>query len=99
MVDVECSLSLFNPPSLPYGGGGGGKKKKMLNCPLLAAAATTATGRGGGGVKKKGKKVPPTTFWTHPKNFLRHSRNLFKFVSVLLSALVDRVGVSRMRFF
>ena len=31
--------------------------------------------------------------------FKDKTRNLFKFVSVLLSKLVERVGVSRMRYF
>ena len=38
-------------------------------------------------------------FWPKKKNIKDKVRNLFKFVSVLLSALVQRVGVSRMRDF
>ena len=58
------------------------------------------------------KKVPPLHFFTQPKIvflsflfsfflifFKDKSCNLFKFVSVLLSASVERVGVSRMRDF
>ena len=44
---------------------------------------------GGGGVEKRGKK----------KKKKKKSRNLFKFVLVLLSASVERVGVSRMQDF
>ena len=68
---------------------------------------------GGGGAegektgKKEREKMPPPKkkIWTLPKFFWWHfflkdkSHNLFKFVSVLLSASVERVGVSRMRDF
>ena len=54
-------------------------------------AGATAAGRGGRGRKKgAGKKK---------KRKIDKSRNLFKFVLVLLSASIERVGVSRMRHF
>ena len=52
----------------------------------------------GGGLKKqKQNKKKITQPMKKKKN--DKSRNLFKFVSVLLSASVERVGVSRMRDF
>ena len=49
---------------------------------------------------KKNVGLPPNFFdCNFFLLFLDKSRNLFKFVSVLLSALVERVGVSRMRDF
>ena len=65
----------------------------------------TAAGEGEGGRKKRGgKKQNKTTFnqATYQEKKERKKdklRNLFKFVSVLLSASVKRVGVSRMRDF
>ena len=65
-------------------------------------------GEGGGEGVKKGEKntpTPPKKNLDSPQIFLTafffidKSRNLFKIVSVLLSALVERVGVSRMRDF
>ena len=51
---------------------------------------------GGGGLKKKGQKKIITQPIEEKK---KNSCNLIKFVLVLLFALVERVGVSRMRDF
>ena len=61
----------------------------------------------GGKEKGGGKCPPPKKKFALPPNFcftaifflLDKSRNLFQFVSVLLSASVERVGVSRIRDF
>ena len=50
------------------------------------------------GVPSKKIVDSPQIFWPH-FFFKDKSRILFKFVSVLLSAAVERVGVSRMRDF
>ena len=49
--------------------------------------------------KKKSFWLPSIFFWPKKKKCLDKSWNLFKFVSVLLSTSVERVGVSRMRDF
>ena len=82
----DPGLSLVNPPSLPYGGGGGGWLIFIFFYFFFAQKPLVGAGDDGAG-EKRGKRRR------------KKLRNLFKFVSVLLSASVERVGVSRMRDF